>query len=315
MLAEYGLIPDIFEPAAYSSPEVCDLRLSRLKEVLLNQGLVRNFREGEWQAYVTKHTERWDKRAKELVRKLTDQNRLVGSTAILPDSPTNEVEWCREALASHSADPFTGIITTARNSTNFANESAVSSIERLDTAVWWQSNNESVHLARRTKDYLKHLSLILRHANFLMFVDPHLDPRRDAYSEFIRLLLAAKRSRGCAPKIQIHRVCYVGRGPGRSLLNQREWREAFERLQRPLENAGLSADVFIWDEFHDRYFVSNLVGILVPNGFDVSGNLNERTIWARISRSDRERVQREFDHPNNAFRELHGKFTVGKLGG
>jgi hypothetical protein len=29
---------------------------------------------------------------------------------------------------------------------------------------------------------------------------------------------------------------------------------------------------------------------------------------------DWERVQREFDHPNNAFHGLRGKFTVGKTG-
>jgi hypothetical protein len=74
-----------------------------------------------------------------------------------------------------------------RNSEHFVNENAVSSIERLAGASWWQTNNESVHLARRTEDCLQHLNLILRDANLLMFIDPHLDPRRDGYGEFIQL--------------------------------------------------------------------------------------------------------------------------------
>jgi hypothetical protein len=270
---------------------------------------VRDFREGEWHAYVTKRTERWDNRAKELVRKLITQQRLVGSSAVLPLAPTNEVEWCHEALASHRKVPLTGIITTSTTSTYFRNERAVSSIERLDAAAWWRANIESVHLARQTEEYLKHLSLILKHANLLMFIDPHLDPRRGRYSEFVQLLLAAKRARSFAPTIQIHRVCYCG--DEHRILNQSEWREAFESLQQPLKNAGLSADVFIWDQFHDRFIVTNLIGVLMSNGFDVSRNPNEMTTWARLDRSNREQLQREFDHPNNAFHELRGNFSVG----
>jgi hypothetical protein len=48
------------------------------------------------------------------------------------------------------------------------------------------------------------------------------------------------------------------------------------------------------------------------NGFDTSRVSNDMTTWARLSRDDRERVQREFDYPNNAFRQLHGKFTIGR---
>ena len=99
-------------------------------------------------------------------------------------------------------------------------------------------------------------------------------------------------------------------------MNQPEWQEAFKSLQQPLEKAGLSADVFIWDEFHDRFLVTNLIGILMANGFDVSGNANDTVVWSRMDRNTREKIQREFDYPNNAgFHELRGKFAVGKPGG
>ena len=41
-------------------------------------------------------------------------------------------------------------------------------------------------------------------------------------------------------------------------------------LGEVLRAAGLSAVVFIWDDFHDRYLISNLVGISLPNGFDTT---------------------------------------------
>src|ERR1051325_7928137 len=98
MLAEYGLIPDIFDSSSYTSPEVCDLRLKSLKDVLLQRGLVRDFRNDEWRAYFSRHEERWDSRAKELVRKLIAQNRLVSAASALAASPQSDVEWCSEAL-------------------------------------------------------------------------------------------------------------------------------------------------------------------------------------------------------------------------
>jgi hypothetical protein len=142
-----------------------------------------------------------------------------------------------------------------------------------------------------------------------MFIDPHLDPRRANYAEFIQLLLAARRPSACPAMIQIHRVCYEGHGPDRRFPN---WREVFDRLNRHLANAGVAADVFIWNDFHDRYLITNLIGIQMGNGFDISGNPNEMTTWARISRADRVNIQREFDYLNNTFHELRDKFTIGR---
>src|SRR6266702_2642603 len=165
MLAEYGLIPDIFEPSSYSSAEVCDLRLRNLKDVLLQRGLVRDFCDGEWIAYFSRHEERWDRRAKELVRKLVDQKRLVKSPAALQHPPANEIAWCREALASNRSDPLAGIIAGNRTAETFEKESLVCSIERIHGAAWWNEDHEAVHLQRHTSEYLKHLSLILKSAN------------------------------------------------------------------------------------------------------------------------------------------------------
>jgi hypothetical protein len=143
-----------------------------------------------------------------------------------------------------------------------------------------------------------------------MFIDPHLDPTRPSYSGFGKLLMAAARGRDCPPKIELHRVCYVGHGPDRIVPSERDWSDKFESLRPALDRAGLRAHVFIWDDLHDRYLITNLIGLLMGNGFDVSGNADELTTWARISRDDRESVQREFDHPNNAFHELRADFSI-----
>lgn len=312
MLSEFGLIPDIFETASYSSPEVCDLHLARLKEVLMTRGLVRDFRDGEWRSYVLSQLDRWDLRAKELIRKLVTQKRLAPAPAAGVEPPANEPAWCREALLSHRSMPLAGIITSTRQAAQYVDSEVVKSIEQLDTSGLWEDKMQSVRLRPQTNEYLRLLSPVLKHANLLMFIDPYLDPASPSYGEFFELLLAAQRRPDSpSPTIQLHRVVYYGRD--RTIGGREYWKERFASLDASLVAAGLKAEIFLWDQFHDRHFISNLIGILMSKGFEVSKNSKQTVNWARISREHREQLQREFDVPNNAFHDLRGKFTIGRL--
>ena len=73
---------------------------------------------------------------------------------------------------------------------------------------------------------------------------------------------------------------------------ERRFRDA---LSRPLSVAGLHAAVFIWRRFHDRFLISNVVGISLPNGFDVSRAPGDFTTWTRLGRNTRDELQRDFD--------------------
>jgi hypothetical protein len=68
-------------------------------------------------------------------------------------------------------------------------------------------------------------------------------------------------------------------------------------------------EVLIWDDFHDRYVISNLIGILLSNGFDTTANPASITSWTRLGREDRDDVQREFD-PASKRHKLHARFVV-----
>jgi len=310
MMAEYGLVPDIFEVGTYSSAEVCSLHLSKLKEALLEHGLVRDFRNGEWRAYLANQTDRWDVRARELVKKLITQKRLVPAQPAAEGKPATEIQWCEEALASHRSTSLTGIIAGQKSAEPYASEDILRPIDKLDTAGWWTRNRESVIVNRTISEYLRYLGLALKHANFLMFVDPHLDPQQRRYRDFVQLLLAIKRPEGQPrPSIQIHRTCCADQRDGP--LPVEHWRSAFEEFHKPLLTSGIRVDVFLWDEMHDRFFISDLIGVLMGNGFDVSAAPAARTTWARITRNSREAIQREFDYPNNPVHRLHGRFSIG----
>ena len=88
--------------------------------------------------------------------------------------------------------------------------------------------------------------------------------------------------------------------------------EGFMRagLRPPATRPGLSFEVFLWDNFHDRYLISDLVGILVPHGFGTTTAPAALTTWSRLGRPQRDDVQREFD-PASRRHALTHRFTVG----
>ena len=69
-----------------------------------------------------------------------------------------------------------------------------------------------------------------------------------------------------------------------------------ERLAKTLRTAGLRAEIFIWDDFHDRYLISNLIGISLSNGFDTKAN--QSTSWHRLGRNGPRRCPAGIPPPN-----------------
>lgn len=83
------------------------------------------------------------------------------------------------------------------------------------------------------------------------------------------------------------------------------FRNAFEHV---LRKANSKIKVFVWDDFHDRYLISNLGGIQMANGFDTSTG-PRRTTWSRLGQAVLDDVQREFNDENEDHR-LHFTFEI-----
>ena len=304
LLADYAITPDVFDATSYSTPDVCEARLDTIRDVMLAEGLVRDLRDGEWGILFKSATRTWHPRGKELVGKLAKQGRLIRYAASLPVPPADDAGWCAEAVATHARAPLTGgVIVTKGVKDNFPSEPIVARIDRLSSAPWWKGmQSSSVRLGRTNADYEMHLDPVLRCSNSLMFIDPHLDPTRPGYAGFGALLQRAG-GRMRAPLVEIHRRVPLDQDLGKF---ERQFRDA---LVAPLRTAGLHARVFMWGtwtRFHDRYLISNLVGISLPDGFDTGKG---RTTWARLSRDDRDDIQREFDQASRRHR-LVTSFTL-----
>jgi hypothetical protein len=306
LLAEYALTPDVFDTTTYSSEEVCGLHLQALREVLLHEGLVRNLRSGEWVRTFEDPARSWHRRGKELLKKLTTQRRVVPASSVRPTTPTTDAEWCLEALGSHGAQPLAGIIATDAVAATHAANSTVCSVNRLANATWWAARSSSLRLGRTLGAYQQALDVVLRHANSLIFIDPFIDPTDHQQYADLMAILTSLRSRPIKPLVEVHRAAWYGGNDKRPRVS-----ELVTALQPSIETAakaaGLSVEVFLWDDIHDRYLITDLIGISLPYGFGTTKAPNAQTTWTRLGRGDRDSVQREFDP---AYRQPRHRFTV-----
>jgi hypothetical protein len=307
LLAEYALTPGVFDVTAYTSEDVCGLHLQALKEVLLHEGLVRNLRAGEWAKTFDNSSRSWHQRGKELLKKLRTQQRIVLADAAAATTPQTDADWCVEALASHSALPLAGVIAADATAAPHARNAIVSSVSKLSSAPWWASRSPSLRLRRTFVDYEAALAPVLRHANSLIFVDPFIDPTDHYQYGDLMKLLAGLRTRSVKPLVEIHRAAWHGGSNDKRPRVSDVVAALTPAITTAAKTAGLSVDVFLWDDIHDRYLITDLIGIGLPYGFGTTTRPNAQTTWHRLGRSDRDSVQREFDP---AHRQPRYRYTV-----
>jgi hypothetical protein len=312
MLHEIAITPGVFEQTSYATPGECDAHFLGLRQALLEWTIVRDLRDGEWKEHVVGLSDSMSPKAKEILKKLCSQGRVFASAARLENVPADDEAWCREAIASHAVVSLLGVLSSDATKGLLRDEPLVAAVSTRGSADWWkhlEAGHPGGHQSGRTfADYRNRLDLILRHARSLMFLDPHLDPTRPGYARFLELIRPALDRGPDAPMIQIHRCCYEGSGERRNIPQNEEWEQRFRSRWGSDPGAG-KIEVFIWDDFHDRHLVSDLIGLQLGNGFDLSTDPSKRVSWSRLSRQGRDDVQREAD-PSARCRTLHHRFRI-----
>lgn len=306
MIDEFALTPDVFLSEGYSNPAYIDMRLPDLRAALLAEGtLVRNLGNGAFSKYCPS----LGRSTAELFRKLQSRNRLRPFPLRTKLDEGMPASWCVEALATHDVTPLTGIITSHTVKAAHERVLTVAAVEELSTTDWWRRRRTSFSPERNIASYLEHMGLLLDQANSFMLVDPNLDPSQRNYRDFHELLVPLAK-RDPVPAVEIHRAFCSGDGPARTFPSEGEWRRRFESLHMQLAGMGISARVFFWQDFHERWLITDIAGYQVDQGFDTTTAPNSRNPFARIDSVTREAQQRRWD-PASRPTELKFSFDIG----
>jgi hypothetical protein len=311
LLSEYALTPGIFFKSNFVSERFADSSFEHLHDLLLDDGIVRNLWGGRWynetliESGCDLHL-----CGQKLLKVLKTQKRLLDSPPAGSKQPVSDEEWCEESLLSHNYSKLAGIVTTIKTAKKHSRaHQLVTPIDQMTKSLWWEQRRKSkgsVCVKRTTDSYLQQLKPFLESANSLMFIDANLDPKRPSYAEFHKLLepLCNRRSQ---PLVEIHRTIYE-RNPNKVYLSIEDWRLRFctSLLADVSRQMNIKFEVYLWKYMHDRFFITDLMGISLPNGFDTGPGT---TIWSAISRDNRDAVQREFAVEFNRSK-LVGSFTI-----
>ncbi|MNL94763.1 hypothetical protein D3C81_45550 [compost metagenome] len=313
MLHEFALSPDVFFSSAFGVKTDLGafipgeahghLALASLWKGLECFGVIRNLSDGEWgRALDDPHVD-LHPRSRELLKHLRLKGRVVHATARIAGSPKAEGDWLAEAVASHAIEPkitqFFGTDEFCGSLKAVDHKNLPKGISKIPFCLPFSGGGSSINVKRNIDAYIDVLRPLIKYSRSLMFIDPYLDLSAPNYKDFLTLLRTIASMNPLAD-IELHRQ--IKPAHGEQIRTASIWKQNFDQvISADPDLSKLSIKVFIWDEFHDRYFVSNLMGISVPHGFDTTKK-DEATRWSMLSTQDANDVREEFTDGDPQFR-------------
>lgn len=294
MLGEIAITPGVFFESSFTDPIAAAVAWTHLREPILHECVVRDLHDGLWSRELLNSQSPLLPKAKEILKKAITTRRLRKVPKSSDNDPLDDVSWCGQAIASQVNAPLDCIVATRSTAGKHREEGLIADVERLTSHPWWVKRSATPRIFRTTESYCDALHRLLPVSNSVMFIDPHLDPTRHSYREFFHLLRLCDRP--VAPvRVELHRVCYRSSGQDRKIITGELEKLFRDSLGSMASGLNVRVDVFIWDDFHDRYLISNLLGISMQNGFDIDQSVNNQTTWCRLDPAVRDSIQREFD--------------------
>ncbi|MFL9925055.1 hypothetical protein PQR62_12325 [Herbaspirillum lusitanum] len=305
MLREFAFSPDVFFPEAFgvkgangefiAAENHGHVALVVLWKGIERFGVIRDLADGNWGRTLENRREGLHIRSRELLKKLLRDGRIVKTVASGVSPPVAEMGWLLEALASHAADPE---ISQFFGTDDFCGPLKAADYQHLPKGISkipfcspFSGDGCSIKVDRNVAAYISTLRPLIKYSRSLMFIDPYLDLQSANYKDFLILL---REIAAVNPGIDIELHRQIKPTQGEKLLSASEWKNRLHDAVAidPVLKI-LKIKVFIWDEFHDRYLISNLMGISVPYGFDTTKK-GDATRWSMLSPSDTDDVRQEF---------------------
>jgi len=304
LISEYCITPDVFDISCYADKKICGLYLEQLLSFILEEAIVCDLCTGKWSSWIKKSPHSHPHTKFKILATFKKEGRIHFAQNFCSGN-VNQYEyenWLDVAIKYYKRNPSTKIITSTHQISKLP-KSVHKDFKPIEKIASFPRHS-SIRLERKTAAYLTILKPIFKYSNSLMFIDPYLHLGHKDYREFIQLLEAIVKDRdekiqSLQPKIEIHTSCQNA--------NPEDMKASFIKKTKHL---GLKITVYIWDDFHDRFLISNLIGINLNQGFSIGNPKDkEKTTWQRLSRTDKEDIEREF-HPDSSPHKLIDQFII-----
>lgn len=177
-------------------------------------------------------------------------------------------DWLDNAIHQHTLDPFHAIIA----SENRGEKDFILEADDIDEQAPLMKASNSREVLRTGKDLAEAMSLVLRTAKEVLFVDRFFDVREDNYKETLQELLYVIAENGLSTaSCEIH-------------FHEHKTRPSIDNIEENAGNwfvdvipEGMSVKMFVWQEkengadFHARFLLTDIGGISVDAGFSAEG--------------------------------------------
>ena len=253
---------------------------------------------------------------------LSNRHRLIKHPVSSRGEPTDDDGWLDLALESHATAPFYGVVLSQllRDSRGLSDTVFMNLSEVLDSDLW-EKRSYSVTLRRTKAHYRNALTPVLKYARTLTLVDPYMSCYEPRFFEVVQMCVDMLGQRGyeiVPGRIHIHAGNPERAPRNRNREKAKDRLDEWERKLRPLIDARHPHKfrVFLWAErpggerMHDRFILTDQIGIVVPGGLDHQENIVPgSTDWTLLDEEARIRRLEAFDPPTSPF-ALKGQRTI-----
>lgn len=316
LLYEFAITPDVFD-GSVTADEASETQLKQILKGVQENGIIADLHRSRWSQHVQ------DKRAPSLrpevrdrvltlLQSLHDRHRIVRHPRRLEGDPASDEQWLELAIASHRRIPFTQIIAGGELCRRCAGAGLpLTPIPKVLDSSAWEGRKRSKTIAKSEPEFRAALSPLLRHARAIRLIDPYLVPRTTRFFETIKLVveLAGKRGYGqpidC--RIDIHAGDPTRYDDNGTLESPEERLAAWQTAIRAVDISPHRIRVFLWKNYdggerlHDRFIITDQIGISVPGGLDCRTASANSTTWSVMEFEDQQFWATRFDPAGNVY--------------
>lgn len=283
MIGEFAILPKALRQNSYADPDLARMCLQRLYDCIRNEAVARNLA-GKWAESVRSQSG-LHPCAREILEHLAKAGRLVPDQMTFPYAPGCDQDWLHAALDSHRKNPLDLIVTRGGMQSERPLPAIASDIKELDRSLWSRNSSGTIRVEPSIDGYFRSLSQIAKLSKRLVIIDPFLNPEEPNYRDFPRLLVKL---------IELNRGLFV-----EIHVKDKEGKHArMEPFKMALQSIKWSGELqlHVWDKFHDRYVISNLLGVSMQRGLEFGGAMKgELLVWSRLTPEIREQKLKDVD--------------------